>query len=101
MLKLLLGILFILSAAGCLEDEGAGGSSSNKAADSYDVSQSSFASNNADWSSTNLDSAADSALAPAPTTGITTYSNPEPSTIILLSIGLGGILAARRKKRQT
>ncbi|GEM_PF-3772324 len=103
MLKLLFGILLILSVAGCLEDGSTGGSSRNKATEGYDVGQNSVASIKPDWSSTTLDSTAVFVTASASASGITNNNSPvpEPSTIIFLSIGLGAMLAARRKKIMT
>ena len=100
MLKLLFFIFFVLSASGCLGDGSDGVSPSSTPKDVNGLLQGSAASNNADLmlATWDVDPAIGSAVDEAPARGITTYHNPEPNTMLMLIMGLGGILAARRKK---
>lgn len=91
MLRILLLIISSLLIAGC--KLGSGGSNFSDAAGSA----SSFA---ATGGGGDGGVAALSALSSG--AGIATYSNPEPSSMVLLGIGLGGlVLAAFKKKKKS
>ena len=88
MLKFLLILLMVISLVGC--GSGGGGFSSGSLFDSDSSGTSSVGTSTVELAS---DYSTDSPAVPS-------YPNPEPSTIMLFGIGIGGLLAAKLRKKK-